>query len=249
MRSKMPAELQRLLCTLPLNTMGQFERRDSEQLGSAYRAGRLKEEDKITYDHYVGLGLLDPRASQTPDPDAPLSPSRPSQVLSDSDKHNYTSPSQRSHTGLPASPSKTLGSSPPQHQPDSSSNCSPSQYQPEYNFSPQPEHPGHASSPPLETCERSKAPQHSLKPPSPEQHETSRHTAESPSRTQVTLQIDNSSSDVVRAVHGFKECFLQVVEKDRAQREEEANRVVTCLQQQTEAINRLTDLLETQNGQ
>ncbi|THU83780.1 hypothetical protein K435DRAFT_870947 [Dendrothele bispora CBS 962.96] len=88
---------------------------------------------------------------------------------------------------------------------------------------------------------------------SPLQHlETaSRHFSQPPEPCGTAVSPPNQiscSSGVVQAIVDLKECLLQSAEKDRAQQEEATNRIVFCLQQQTEAIERLTGFLEMQNG-
>ncbi|THU82929.1 hypothetical protein K435DRAFT_871830 [Dendrothele bispora CBS 962.96] len=63
---------------------------------------------------------------------------------------------------------------------------------------------------------------------------------------QVNDERQTSLADILQGVCELKECVLQQAEKDRAQRSEEHDHIVTCLQQQTEALKRLTDLLESQ---
>ncbi|THU76499.1 hypothetical protein K435DRAFT_813351 [Dendrothele bispora CBS 962.96] len=63
---------------------------------------------------------------------------------------------------------------------------------------------------------------------------------------QVNDEWQTSLADILQGVCELKECVLQQAEKDRAQRSEEHDHIVTCLQQQTEALKRLTDLLESQ---
>ncbi|THU97225.1 hypothetical protein K435DRAFT_857840 [Dendrothele bispora CBS 962.96] len=222
------------------------------------------------YDYFMASGkgyLLNPRS--TPDYDPSLNPH-----LNSSERCNRTLPSSLLHSSAsppgPLQP-RTLGSSPPRHQPETLSGHSTlqSHSNPLNATFPQPgslvdspqhqlEFPGHAASLQHQPTSLQCRPE-SLGPFSPLQrlgtHDPSeaaaRRSSQPPELREVVEanQVESSSSEVVQAVSDLKKCLLQNAERDRAQREEDVNQIVTCLQEQTEEIKRLTDVLETQNGE
>ncbi|THU83647.1 hypothetical protein K435DRAFT_871078 [Dendrothele bispora CBS 962.96] len=237
----------------------QWERREAEQLADVLCSGaKFDKDQQRMYDYFMASGkgyMLVPR-SRTPDYDPSLNPH-----LNSSERPNRPLPSSLPHSGHPIlQRHETLGSSPPQHQPDTPSGhptlqrCS----DPLNVASPQPGSTGNTPPRQLESSPGHVATLHQPESPNPffslpqrlETHKPSEAASSEPHEVAEPDQVESSSSsDVVAAVSDLKDCLLQNAEKDRAQREEETNRVVSCLQEQTEAVKRLTDLLEMRNGE
>ncbi|THU78781.1 hypothetical protein K435DRAFT_876272 [Dendrothele bispora CBS 962.96] len=213
----------------------QFEAREAEQLAWLKKYRNLNGRERALYDYYKssGKGDLLRLPSESPHHDEPSQDNTlPSLYFQDAQdkEQSYVSP--------------------PQHQPDSDP--------PEpldLFFSPLQRHIQHGPSQdntlPSLYFHDAQGKEQSASPP---QHQPNSDPPGEPLPFDVSAQAEfqvnderqTSLADILQGVCELKECVLQQAEKDRAQHSEEHDHIVTCLQQQTEALKRLTDLLESQ---
>ncbi|THU88304.1 hypothetical protein K435DRAFT_866439 [Dendrothele bispora CBS 962.96] len=227
----------------------QFEKREAEQLAWLKKYSNLNGRQRALYDYYKssGKGDLLRLHSKSPSQGTPATPVCGWGVLNGPT-------SIKSNTSL-AYESKDAFSSPLQRHNEEQSYVSPPQHQPDSDppeplvlfFSPLQCHSQHGPSQdntlPSLYFHDTQGKEQSASPP---QHQPNSDPPGKPlpqpfdvsaqAEFQVNDEWQTSLADILQGVCELKECVLQQAEKDRAQRLEEHDHIVTCLQQQTEAL-------------